>query len=119
MRSKCSRIRGCARLRSLVAVAGLAAVVLSATACSPGADVATDIQVLDISTGWFDAGIVNGQNKLVPTVAFKLKNISDSRSSTLQVNVLFRRVNETEEWGTGFLRWPAATACRRARRPIR
>ena len=92
------------RLRSLVAVAGLAAVVLSATACSPGVDLATDLQVLDISTGWFDAGIVNGQNKLVPTITFKLKNISDRPVSTLQVNVLFHRVNSPEEWGSGFLK---------------
>ena len=92
------------RLYFVVAVAALAAVMLSAAACRPGADVATDIQLLDISTGWFDAGIVNGQNKLVPSVTFKLKNISDRPVSTLQANVLFHRVNSPEEWGSGFLK---------------
>jgi hypothetical protein len=90
------------RIRSLFTVAALSASVWSA--CSPGADVATAIQVLDVSTGWHDAGIVNGQNKLVPSVTFKLKNISDEPVSTLQANVLFHRINSPEEWGNGFLR---------------
>ena len=65
---------------------------------------ATALQVVDVSTGWFDAGIVGGQNKLVPSVTFKLKNISDSRVTTLQANILFHRINSAEEWGSGFLR---------------
>ena len=92
------------RLRSLIAAAGVSAAVVSAPACGPGADVSTAIQVLDVSSGWYDAGIVNGQNKLVPSVTFKLKNISDKRVSTLQANVLFHRVNSPEEWGSGFLK---------------
>ena len=78
--------------------------MLSAQACSAGADVSTAIQVLDVSSGWFDAGIVNGQNKLVPSVTFKLKNVSDRPVTTLQANLLFHRVNSPEEWGSGFLK---------------
>ena len=92
------------RLRSLIAVAAVSAAVVSAPACGPGADVSTAIQVLEVSSGWYDAGIVNGQNKLVPSVTFKLKNISDRPVTTLQANVLFHRVNSPEEWGSGFLR---------------
>ena len=91
-------------LQSLIAVAGLSAAVLAAQACSAGADVSTAIQVLDVSSGWFDAGIVNGQNKLVPTVTFKLKNVSDQPVTTLQANILFHRVTSAEEWGSGFLK---------------
>lgn len=87
-----------------MAVAGVSAAVVSAPACGPGADVSTAIQVLEVSSGWYDAGIVNGQNKLVPSVTFKLKNISDQPVTTLQANVLFHRVNSPEEWGSGFLR---------------
>jgi hypothetical protein len=92
------------RLRSLITAAGLFAVALFTASCSPGADVATDIQLLDVTSGWYDAGIVNGQNKLVPSVTFKLKNISDRPVTTLQANVLFHRVNSPEEWGSGFLK---------------
>ena len=92
------------RLRPLLAAAAVSAAVVSAPACGPGADVSTAIQVLEVSSGWYDAGIVNGQNKLVPSVTFKLKNISDKPVTTLQANVLFHRVNSPEEWGSGFLR---------------
>jgi hypothetical protein len=90
--------------RYLFAAAGLLAASLATSSCTAGADVATALQVVDVSTGWFDAGIVNGQNKLVPSVTFKLKNISDAPVTTLQANVLFHRVNSAEEWGSGFLR---------------
>jgi hypothetical protein len=90
--------------RSLFAAVGLLAASLAASSCSAGADVGTALQVIDVSTGWFDAGIVNGQNKLVPSVTFKLKNISDAPVTTLQTNVLFHRINSAEEWGSGFLR---------------
>ena len=56
-----------------------------------------------VSTGWFDAGIVNGQNKLVPTITFKLKNLSDQKLPAVQVNARFSRGSEPEEWGNGFL----------------
>jgi hypothetical protein len=83
----------------------LAGLVLAApsVACGPAVDLTKGLQILDVSTGWFDAGLVNGQNKLVPTISFKLKNISDQKLSVLQVNVLFKRVNDPAEWGNGFI----------------
>jgi hypothetical protein len=72
--------------------------------CGPSVDLTKGLQVLDVSSGWFDAGIVDGQNKLVPTISFKLKNVSNQKLATLMVNALFRRVTEPkEEWGSGFL----------------
>jgi hypothetical protein len=56
-----------------------------------------------VDSGWFDAGIVNGQNKLVPTVIFTLKNVSDQKLVALQINAIFRRVTENEEWGSAFM----------------
>jgi hypothetical protein len=74
----------------------------SATACGPTVDLANGIEIEAISTGWLDAGVVDGKNKVVPAVTFKLKNVSDQKLSTLQVNAIFRRVNTNEEWGDGF-----------------
>jgi hypothetical protein len=70
--------------------------------CGPGVDLTKALRVLDVSTGWFDAGVVDGKNKLVPSLAFKLKNESSRQLGTLQVNALFRRVTEKDEWGSGF-----------------
>lgn len=71
--------------------------------CGPTVDLTKGLQVQDVSSGWFDAGIVNGKNKLVPSVSLKLKNVSDQKLPMLQVNALFRRVTEKDEWGSGFL----------------
>jgi len=71
--------------------------------CGPTVDLTRGLEIEVVSTGWFDAGIVNGQNKLVPTASFKLKNISDQKLATLQINALFRRVGENDEWGSAFL----------------
>lgn len=76
----------------------------SAVACGEKVDLTKGLEVVDVSTGWWDAGIVDGQNKLVPSISFKFKNISDQTLSTLQANVLFRRVDEDAEWSSSFVR---------------
>src|SRR5436853_641574 len=71
--------------------------------CGPAVDLGKGLEVHDVSTGWFDAGIVNGKNKLVPSISFKVKNVSSQTLSMLQINALFHRLNEKDEWGSGFL----------------
>lgn len=39
----------------------------------------------------------------MPSVAFSLRNVSEQKLTTLQVNAIFRRVSENDEWGSGFL----------------
>ena len=71
--------------------------------CGPPVDLTTSLQVQDVSTGWHDAGIVNGQNKLVPSVSFTLKNNSDQKLPVLQVQATFRRITEDQDaWWTEF-----------------
>jgi hypothetical protein len=77
--------------------------MVAAVGCGPTVDLTKGLAVEVVKTGWYDAGIVNGQNKLVPSVEFRLKNVSDQKLSTLQVNALFRRVTEQDEWGSAFV----------------
>jgi hypothetical protein len=77
---------------------------LATASCGPKVDLAKGLQVTDVSTGWWDAGIVNGQNKLVPWATFKFKNVSDQTLDVLQANVVFRRVTEDKEWGSAFVK---------------
>jgi hypothetical protein len=91
------------RRRAAVAAAAGLLVAIWAAGCGPTVDLAKGLQVEVVSTGWFDMGIVKGQNKLVPSVSFRLKNVSDQTLSTLQVNALFRRVTEQDEWGSAFV----------------
>src|SRR5713226_4961423 len=79
------------------------AFTLLCAGCGPPVDLTKGLEVTVVTTGWFDAGIVNGQNKLVPSIAFTLKNVSGKKLSTLQINALFRRVNDTNEWGSAFM----------------
>ena len=73
--------------------------------CSPSIDVPTALQITQVSSGWFDAGIDNlGRNKLVPTVSFRLENVTPEVVQYLQLNAVFKRANETEEWGNAFVR---------------
>ena len=81
----------------------LALALLSCVGCGPTVDLTKGLVVTITNTGWYDLGIVNGQNKLVPTVTFTLRNTSDQKLVTLQINALFRRVNENTEWGSGFM----------------
>jgi hypothetical protein len=89
-------MRASVRLLILLAIA-------SSAACGPTVDLTKGLEVAVLSSGWYDLGIVNGQNKLVPTVTFTLHNTSDQKLVTLQINALFRRVSENTEWGSGFL----------------
>jgi hypothetical protein len=78
-------------------------IAVFASACGPTVDLTQGLQVIIVDTGWYDAGIVNGQNKLVPSVTFKLKNTSNQTLASLQIDALFRRVTEKDEWGDGFV----------------
>ena len=90
-------------MRALLLLLPMLSAVVS-LGCGPTVDLSKALEVTDVTTGWHDAGVVEGKNKLVPAVRFRLKNTSDQSLTTLQVNALFRRVSEPDEWGSGFVR---------------
>jgi hypothetical protein len=89
-------------MRALLIAVTLSAVV--SAGCGKRVDVGEGLEVTDVMTGWSNGGEVNGQNKMVPTITFKVKNVSDQTLGTLQANVLFHRVNEEQEWGSAWVR---------------
>jgi hypothetical protein len=89
-------------MRSLTCVVLVAA--LSGIGCGgPKVDLTKALQIDVVDTGWFDAGIVNGQNKLVPAARVTVKNNSDQTLVQLQINSLFRHGDDKEEWGSAFI----------------
>ena len=82
------------------------AVVLLTAACGAGASepISKLVEPVDVKTGWFDAGVENGMNKLLPTVTLTLKNVSNEPVANVQLNAVIRRVGETDEWGGAFLK---------------
>ncbi len=86
-------------LRLLVLLACIAA-----TACGGGDSqpITKLVEPVDVRTGWFDAGVENGMNKLLPTITLTLKNVSTEPVANVQLNAVIRRVGESEEWGGAF-----------------
>jgi hypothetical protein len=79
-----------------------------AAAWTPGCsgtpvDVGSVVKVGNVVTGWYDAGIVNGENKLVPSVSFTLTNAGAAKINALQVLSVFRFIGETEELGSSYV----------------
>ena len=79
-----------------------AAIVLAG--CARSRDVQKDLKLVDVRTGWYDAGIVEGKNKLVPSISLKVQNVSQDDIANVQMNAIFRRVGEQEAWGEHFVR---------------
>lgn len=85
---------------------GLAVVALLAlfsSNCGSSVEAVAALEPVDVVTGWFDDGIVEGQkNKLVPSVTLKLRNKSGEELKSIQINAIFKRVGEQEMWGEYF-----------------
>jgi hypothetical protein len=94
-------MRHVTRATALFVVVGLCAATL---ACTPTREVEKDLKLVDVTTGWYDVGVVNGQNKLVPSITLQLQNVSNEDISRVQVNAIFRRVGEDQAWGEHFVR---------------
>ena len=80
--------------------------LLSATVAVPACtmrtiDLPKALEVTDVQTGYFDAGIVDGKNKIVPTISLRLKNRDSQPIASVQMLARFSRVGETEELGSG------------------
>ena len=82
-------------------VPALAAALLFA-GCGHNFDVEKALKITDVRTGWYDAGIQEGKNKLVPSIALKLENVSTEPVESVQVNAIFKREGEPEAWGEHF-----------------
>ena len=64
-------------------------------------DVTSELLVTEVTTGWFDSGIQpDGRNKLVPEVAFQLKNGAQNGISIVTVMGVFRVLEDVQELGS-------------------
>jgi hypothetical protein len=81
------------RLPALLALAFAASVF---DACGPSVDLKQALQVTDVTSGWFDAGVVEGKNKLVPTLTFTVKKNADVKLSSVSLNLTFTFAGDQE-----------------------
>jgi hypothetical protein len=73
--------------------------------CSEPIDFKKTLQVTDVTGGWYDFGIVEGKNKLVPSVSFRIRKPGDVNLRSIAVNIHFKWVSgpEDKEPGEVFL----------------
>jgi hypothetical protein len=82
----------------------LACALLGPGCGGPTVDLNQGLQIAVVDTGWFDAGLVDGKNKLVPTISFTVKNVSDQKLVSVQMMASFFRVSDTSsEWGNSLV----------------
>ena len=93
----CARIRRMFRLDRRYFV--FAMMLLVATGCSRSASVPEAIDVLEVKTGYDDGGRESGQNRLLPTIAFKVRNKASRGIHSVQFNAVFRVIGDPEELG--------------------
>jgi hypothetical protein len=90
-------IQGSCRRRLVATV--LFPVALAAASCSQTVDFKQTLKVTDVSGGWYDFGIVDGKNKLVPSLTFKITKPADVRLRSLSLNVHFKKVVDPSKPG--------------------
>ena len=82
-------------------VLALAVVLLltPTTACGPGVDLTKALEVTDLLTGYYDDGVKDGKNHLVPSISFRLHNKETTKSiGPVQLSVSFWKAGEDGEW---------------------
>jgi hypothetical protein len=95
------QVRPCCGQRRLRFVATcLLPIVLAAASCTQQVDFKQAIQVTDVSGGWFDFGIVDGKNKLVPSLTFRLRKPADVRLRSVSLNVHLKKIVDPSKPGT-------------------
>ncbi len=84
-------------------VLGLFASAVSSSACGKSVDIKQATQITDVSSGWFDAGVQEGKNKLIPSVTFRIHKNGGADLSSVSLNVVFRIEGDKEHWDDVFV----------------
>lgn len=79
--------------------------LLLAASCGSSVPLTEAISLEDVVTGWYDAGVTDdGKTKIVPSISMRLRNKSNVHLGTIQLNCIFKRVGDPEEWSTALVR---------------
>ena len=79
-------------MRTLAPAVLVAVLAVLSARCGRPVDLKQVLQVSDLSGGYHDAGIVDGRNKIVPTVSFRLKKSTNDDIRPLSLNVVFKKL---------------------------
>lgn len=65
--------------------------------CGPSIDINEALTVSELSGGYYDAGIKDGKNKLVPSLTFRIVKSVEDDVRPLSLNIAFKRITEAGE----------------------
>lgn len=77
----------------------LAVLLTVAAGCGGSASVPEAIELYEVTTGYDDGGQEAGQNRLLPTIAFKVRNKAGRAIHSVQFNAVFRVIGDPEQLG--------------------
>lgn len=84
--------------RTWLIVIAIAASLAASNGCGAAVDLSKGLEVTDILTGYYDAGLKNGWNYLKPSISFRLRNKADQKIGPVQITVAYWKENEDGEW---------------------
>jgi hypothetical protein len=89
-------------------VLGAVALITASSCTSFAVDIKQALDITETSSGWYDAGIVDAKNKVVPSVTFRVRRKADVNLNSVALNVVFRQAaaqgaSTEEEWDEVFL----------------
>jgi hypothetical protein len=90
--------------RAAVAAFVVSLSLLAASACGAKVNLATSLEVTDVLTGFYDAGLKDGWNYLKPSITFRLKNKGQEDIGPVQLTVAFWKGKDDGEWDSHIMR---------------
>jgi hypothetical protein len=79
-------------LRSALAGGLLSIALFGAVSCGEAVDFKQSLEITDVTGGWYDYGIVDGKNKLVPSMSFRIRKKADVNLRSIAINVHFKKI---------------------------
>lgn len=76
--------------------AGLLPIVFLASSCSAPVDFTQALEMTAVNSGWYDVGVVDGRNKIVPSVTITFRKRTPIELDRISVNALFRAADGKE-----------------------
>ena len=90
-------------IQRAVCTLALLAIGLVASSCGRSIDLVAALEVTDVTSGFYDNGLKDGWRHLLPSVSFKLKNVTPDEVDGVQVTVQFWKTGDLSEFESKLL----------------
>jgi len=72
-----------------LALAAVSVALVALSGCGPEVDLAKSAKIVDVTSGYYDMGVVNGKSKIVPQVVVHIKNDGDRALPGFQISATY------------------------------